>query len=164
MAKISKKELASFAILVENTRRGAPAKIAKRLAVLSGFLGGRQTDGIEAYLGVAAKESWQSLHMMGWQPVGQCFMRDYEATLGFCGANNFTAHMELIWKAFRRMSLDDVDLWVMVFKVEWLREILEKYKGGKFDDDEAPDSIRTSEAEGTGALQSSPDVAQAPSA
>lgn len=163
MAKISKKEVARFATVVENTRRIAPEKISRRLAVLSGFLGGRPTDGIEAALAVTAKESWQQVHLMGWQPVGQCFMRDYEATLGFCGAANFTARIELTWKAFRRMSLDDAELWGMIFKVEWLGAFLEKLKGGD-SDDESEEGISVSATEGGRAIQPTQDGAQAPSA
>lgn len=162
--RISKKARANFDRMLENTRRIVPEKLKENLAILSGFLGGKSTDGIENAISVSATSAWEHVHDMGWQPVGQLFMRDYEETLGFCGANNFTARMENTWNNMRVYGVEDFDLWVLVFKVEWLNAFLEKIKGGKVNDDAVTDSLRTSQAEGTGAIQPASDVASAPSA
>lgn len=162
--RISKKDRERFNQCLEKTREILPVKLKEHLAVMSGFLSGSSTDGIENAISVSATSSWEHVRSMGWQPVGQLFMRDYERTLGFCGANNFTARMENTWRNMKTYGAEDLELWILVFKVEWLGAFLENLKGGGVNDDEIADSLRTPQAEGAGGVQPAPDVASAPSA
>jgi len=98
---------------------------------LSAVLPAGAADRVLQELSQAGKDDFDTINLMGWQPVGQRIVYGYERALGFCNSANACAKTEGLYKRLRRARKWERDVYVDGFLAIMVDAIVDRMQNGK---------------------------------
>ncbi len=98
---------------------------------LSAVLPSGAADKVLQELAESARADFDTINLMGWQPVGQRIVYGYERALGFINSADACAKTEGLYKRLRRARKWERDTYVDGFLTIMVDAIVDRMKNGR---------------------------------